>query len=137
MPFAKRPSERTFLCILLQVSLVDFVSFKDIHPFYRLIDGLSLLPRDLNAALIHELIVDRAQRDTVLPLSTPIKDRFGNTISEIPILKGTNVQVNIYGYNRNKELWGEDAEEWKPERWLSPLPEPLIQSRMPGVYSHM
>lgn len=39
--------------------------------------------------------------------------------------------------NRNKALWGEDADEWKPERWLLPLPKTLEDAHIPGVYSHL
>ncbi|KAJ2915661.1 hypothetical protein MD484_g4746, partial [Candolleomyces efflorescens] len=27
--------------------------------------------------------------------------------------------------------------EWKPERWLSPLPDTVPDARVPGIYSHM
>jgi hypothetical protein len=30
-----------------------------------------------------------------------------------------------------------DAHEWKPERWLSPLPETITDSKVPGVYAHL
>ncbi|CDO71925.1 hypothetical protein BN946_scf184940.g72 [Trametes cinnabarina] len=39
--------------------------------------------------------------------------------------------------NCNKELWGEDAYEWRPERWLEPLPRALEDAHIPGVYSHL
>ncbi|KAI0718403.1 cytochrome P450 [Cerioporus squamosus] len=78
-----------------------------------------------------------ARQDTVLPLSEPIHGVDGHEIERLHIPKGTNVFVGISAANRAKELWGEDAEEWKPERWLAPLPETLVQARMPGVYSNM
>ncbi|EEB98095.1 hypothetical protein MPER_02458 [Moniliophthora perniciosa FA553] len=34
-------------------------------------------------------------------------------------------------------LWGPDALEWKPERWLEPLPAVIPEARIPGVYSHL
>lgn len=51
--------------------------------------------------------------------------------------KGTYVLVAIQACNRDKRLWGEDAEEWKPERWLAPLPDGLVKARVPGVYSNL
>ncbi|KAH9950796.1 hypothetical protein B0H21DRAFT_681895, partial [Amylocystis lapponica] len=27
--------------------------------------------------------------------------------------------------------------EWKPERWLSPLPSTVTEARVPGVYSNL
>ena len=58
-------------------------------------------------------------------------------ISEIPVPKGTDIFLGIQACNTNKALWGDDALEWKPERWLSPLPETLSQARIPGVYSNL
>jgi len=34
------------------------------------------------------------------------------------IPKGTRVRYYIYAMGRNKKIWGEDAAEFKPERWL-------------------
>ncbi|KAI0789221.1 cytochrome P450 [Abortiporus biennis] len=78
-----------------------------------------------------------AFEDAVLPLSRPIYGVDGQAISEISIPKGTFLAVGILASNRNKEIWGEDALEWKPERWLSPLPEAVTGSRIPGVYSNL
>ena len=36
-----------------------------------------------------------------------------------------------------EETRGEDADEWKPERWLKPLPAVLEEARLPGVYSNL
>lgn len=58
-------------------------------------------------------------------------------ISEIPIKKGTVAVLNLWASNTNKALWGEDAYEWKPERWLSPLPRAVEEARLPGVYSNL
>jgi cytochrome P450 len=75
----------------------------------------------------------------VLPLAKPITGRDGSTITEIHVPKGTEVHVGIRNSNINPELWGEDAEQWKPERWLNPLPKSLTEadSKVPGVYSHL
>ena len=51
--------------------------------------------------------------------------------------KGTDVVVAIMGANKSKKIWGEDAEEWKPSRWLNPLPESIQKAHLPGVYSQM
>lgn len=58
-------------------------------------------------------------------------------ISEIPLPKNTSVFVGVISSNTNKALWGEDAYEWKPERWLSPLPEAVSDAKIPGVYSNL
>ncbi|KAH9930181.1 cytochrome P450 [Amylocystis lapponica] len=78
-----------------------------------------------------------ARKDAILPLSEPIRGRDGTLIHEIPVPKGTQIVVGIQGSNCNKALWGEDALEWKPERWLSPLPDTVTNARVPGVYSNL
>ncbi|KAF8150006.1 cytochrome P450 [Crassisporium funariophilum] len=78
-----------------------------------------------------------ARQDIVLPLATPIRGIDGKDIMEIPISKGTEVMVSITASNRNPEYWGPDSYEWKPERWLNPLPQALVDARIPGVYSHL
>ncbi|KAF8969648.1 cytochrome P450 [Flammula alnicola] len=78
-----------------------------------------------------------ARQDIVLPLSSPIKGVDGQEIQEIFIPNDTNVIVGIMASNRNPELWGPDALEWKPERWLEPLPNTLIRAHLPGIYSHL
>ncbi|KAF9565111.1 cytochrome P450 [Agrocybe pediades] len=83
------------------------------------------------------MVPKAAQKDTVLPLHTPIKGLDGSEIREIPIQAGTNVIVGIAAANCNPELWGPDSYEWKPERWLKPLPEAVPQAHIPGVYSHI
>jgi hypothetical protein len=79
----------------------------------------------------------RVLQDTLLPLAAPIKGTDGKEIHALPVPKGTEVYVSIIGSNRNPELWGPDAHEWKPERWLNSLPSSLINARIPGVYSHL
>ena len=73
----------------------------------------------------------------MLPLSKPIIGTDGKEMTEVFIPKGTKIFVSILGSNRNPNLWGLDAFEWKPERWLNPLPEVLASAKVPGVYSHL
>ena len=73
----------------------------------------------------------------VLPLLTPVRGRDGARISEVAIPKGTVMIMNYQGSNNAAELWGDDAQEWKPERWLSPFPKALEDARIPGVYSNL
>ena len=58
-------------------------------------------------------------------------------MKEIPIAKGTTIYIGIRASNLDKRTWGEDALEWKPERWLNPLPDTLKDARIPGVYSNL
>jgi hypothetical protein len=36
-----------------------------------------------------------------------------------------------------RETWGEDADEFKPDRWLNVLPSSVAEAKTPGVYSSM
>ncbi|KAJ3508641.1 hypothetical protein NLJ89_g5643 [Agrocybe chaxingu] len=89
----------------------------------------------LHPPLPHLLRTTRA--DTILPLATPVKGTNGEDIYELPLPTGTPVFVSVISSNTNPRLWGPDSYEWKPERWLNPLPESLVNARIPGVYSHL
>ena len=79
----------------------------------------------------------RSGEDTVLPLATPIKSTTGHEIKEVPIPKGTFVHVAIDVMNRSKLLFGDDASEFKPERWLGGGPNPPPNIKNPCLYSSM
>ena len=82
-------------------------------------------------------IAPSATEDTVLPLHEPIRGADGALITEVAVPKGTVAVLNLGACNTNKAVWGEDAYEWKPERWLQPLPPMLDEARVPGVYSNL
>lgn len=73
----------------------------------------------------------------VLPLSKPVKTRDGEEKSEIVVPKGTLVMLQLIKLNRDVDIWGPDAEEWKPERWLAPLPGSVVEANVPGVYANL
>lgn len=75
----------------------------------------------------------------IMPLHTPIQASFDpkQQLNEIFVPKGTTIIMSLIGCNRNKDVWGEDAEDWKPERWLEPLRECVVGAKVPGVYSHL
>ncbi|KAI8986789.1 cytochrome P450 [Trametes punicea] len=81
----------------------------------------------------------QAYRDTTLPLSTPTRGTDGKLMSSVPVPKGTIVVISLSSCNRNKALWGPDADEWKPERWLAPegLTRALVEEPIPSAYSHL
>ncbi|KAI0789862.1 cytochrome P450 [Abortiporus biennis] len=79
----------------------------------------------------------RTQKPTVMPLATPIKGLDGSSITSIPIPEQSTVIIAIQSANTNKAIWGEDALEWKPDRWLKPLPQPVLDAGIPGIYSHI
>jgi cytochrome P450 len=54
-----------------------------------------------------------------VPLSTPITLSDGKITDHIVIPAGQKTAVPIFVVNRMKSLWGEDAWDFKPERWLN------------------
>ena len=77
-----------------------------------------------------------AMKDDVLPTHAPYTDCGGNVCREIPVKKGDKIFLMISALHTSQAIWGEDALEWKPERWLSPLPRTVEEARIPGIYSH-
>ncbi|KAI0055542.1 cytochrome P450 [Artomyces pyxidatus] len=76
-----------------------------------------------------------ARADTSLPLSRPI-DTDGGAVSSLYVPRGTTVGISILGVNRDPSIWGADAAEWKPARWLAPLPDSVAAARVPGLYAN-
>ncbi|KAI0731458.1 cytochrome P450 [Fomitopsis betulina] len=74
-------------------------------------------------------------KDVVAPIGTPITGKDGRLLKEIVIPKGTMVFLGLLAVNVSPAIWGPDAGEWKPERWLAPPPPSLVEARVPGVYS--
>ncbi|KAI0822367.1 cytochrome P450 [Trametes gibbosa] len=74
-----------------------------------------------------------AQKDDIIPLGSPVTDRCGNMHDHIKIPAGTPIVIPILTLNQDKTIWGEDALDFRPERWES-LPEAV--SSIPGVWSH-
>jgi cytochrome P450 len=64
----------------------------------------------------------QAQLDDVLPLSEPVTLPGGSKTDSIVVGKGTTLTIPIGTMNRSKVVWGPDAGEFRPERWLTPLP---------------
>ena len=73
----------------------------------------------------------------MLPLLHPVRGRDGREVSELAIAAGTIVLPHLQAGNVGREIWGEDAAEWRPERWLAPLPRAVEDARIPGVYAHL
>ncbi|KAI0072598.1 cytochrome P450 [Panus rudis PR-1116 ss-1] len=78
-----------------------------------------------------------AREDIVLPFSSPVRGEDGSMMSEILVPKGTPVIVGLWASNINPAIWGEDAEVYKPERWLEPLPEKVTEAHIPGLYPNL
>ena len=61
---------------------------------------------------------DKAKYDDVIPLSSPITTASGRNVDHISVAQGAAVLVPIRTINRSEAIWGTDAKEFKPERWL-------------------
>ncbi|KAJ7339938.1 cytochrome P450 [Mycena albidolilacea] len=77
-----------------------------------------------------------AARDEILPLSKPLVTKSGKTIIELPIAKHTVLVVSLAGYNRNKDVFGEDADKFNPERWLDGSLQDKATTKL-GVYGNL
>ena len=82
------------------------------------------------------LVVGSTRRDVVLPLSAPIQGVDGRKVHEIFVPKNTNVYGHIHNLDRDTSIWGSDADGWKPERWLAPLPQSVADASIQGVYAN-
>ncbi|KAL0566776.1 hypothetical protein V5O48_015228 [Marasmius crinis-equi] len=67
--------------------------------------------------IVFQLFRESLDED-VIPLSTPVTTPTGASINEIPIAKHQRIYIDVAAYNRLKQVWGEDAEEWNPERFM-------------------
>ncbi|KAJ7118342.1 cytochrome P450 [Mycena epipterygia] len=75
-----------------------------------------------------------AMEDDVLPLSKPYVDKEGKSHHSLPIPKGQMIHIPILAVNTDKEIWGEDATEFNPERWEK---VPDSASAIPGVWANL
>ncbi|KAH9842389.1 cytochrome P450 [Rhodofomes roseus] len=80
--------------------------------------------------------IRNAGSDSVIPLERPYVDTKGNLCDSVRIPKGTRVAIPIMPINKSRDLWGPDAHEFKPERWMTgTIPEAAHQ--IPGVWGNM
>ncbi|KAI0263454.1 cytochrome P450 [Gloeopeniophorella convolvens] len=80
------------------------------------------------------MLAREAERDDVIPLAFPVTTKSGEQISAIPVQKGTHVDIAIDVYHRLPAVWGEDADQWNPQRFLDP--ERTKQATV-GAYSNL
>ncbi|KAK7466186.1 hypothetical protein VKT23_004910 [Stygiomarasmius scandens] len=73
-----------------------------------------------------------AGRDDIIPLSEPIISASGRQLTEIPIKEGQRIHINISSYNHLRSIWGEDAGDWNPERFLD-----IKKGLTLGVYANL
>lgn len=81
----------------------------NMHPDYGVLKGLQWL----DCVLMETLRVFPA-----IPLDGCVANKT-DYVGDILVPKGTVIYIPIAIANTYKGTWGEDAEEWKPERWLN------------------
>ncbi|KAF8309460.1 cytochrome P450 [Clavulina sp. PMI_390] len=57
-------------------------------------------------------------KDCVVPLEAPIVDKSGRTITELFLPRDSIVDISTATLNLDETVWGPDAAEFRPERWL-------------------
>ncbi|KAF8525701.1 cytochrome P450 [Gautieria morchelliformis] len=82
---------------------------------------ISVIKESLRLYPIVLQLFRRAAQDDVIPLERPQCTVSGGMVTAIPVSKGQAVTVSLCVYNR-QSLWGDDADQWRPERFLDPLP---------------
>lgn len=55
--------------------------------------------------------------DDVVPVAQPYRDKSGRMCDHIRLMKGDIITIPMQAMNKNKVIWGDDAEEFVPERW--------------------
>ncbi|KAJ6590229.1 cytochrome P450 [Mycena sp. CBHHK59/15] len=76
----------------------------------------------------------QTKKDVVVPLTYPIRSTTtGEEMTQLLIKEGTAVYLGLSAANRSTAIWGADAAEFKPDRWLNRTHE----SKLPGAYSGM
>jgi len=78
-----------------------------------------------------------ASQDVTIPLHIPVKGTDEQMISQIHVAKNQNIIIGVANCNRDARVWGNDATEWKPQRWLEPLPQSLVEARIPGIFPNV
>ncbi|KAJ7071727.1 cytochrome P450 [Mycena belliarum] len=74
--------------------------------------------------------------DDVIPLGEPVTTPSGDVVSNIIVAKGSVVSVSIRCMNRSNPLWGMNAKEFQPERWLT-LPDDYIRAKQIQGHRHL
>ena len=92
-----------------------------LYPPTSLINRVYVLSRLLFPRRDTVLIPDAysATKDAILPLQDPIRTTTGEESTAVHVPAGTNIIISILGSNHNKRIWGDDADQWRPERWLT------------------
>ncbi|KAK7456487.1 hypothetical protein VKT23_010737 [Stygiomarasmius scandens] len=85
----------------------------DSMPYFNAVIKEALRLHPILAEVIRE-----AAEDDMIPLEFPITTVSGEVINQIPIKKGQRIHMGLGASNRLECVWGPDAPEWNPSRFL-------------------
>lgn len=85
-------------------------------------DTTPLLNAAINETLrLHPIVytfLRYAAEDDTIPFSEPVRTRTGEMWNEVSVQKGQMVMISAYTYNRLPSIWGNNADDWVPERFV-------------------
>lgn len=87
------------------------------------------------------VLTRRTTEAASFPLQFPVRSASGEKINAVHVAKNQRLVISIIAANHNQAVWGEDASEWKPDRWLKSsegvTPGEKDGVKYSGVYSSM
>ncbi|KIO34091.1 hypothetical protein M407DRAFT_64709, partial [Tulasnella calospora MUT 4182] len=109
------------------------------RPTTEQLNSLPYLDAIVRENLRKNAVVDGTIRcagmDEVIPVALPFVDRRGEVRREIRVGAGEDILISIGELNRDKEIWGDDAHDFNPQRWLDGSKPGPRSSEVPGVFS--
>ncbi|KIM28235.1 hypothetical protein M408DRAFT_70205 [Serendipita vermifera MAFF 305830] len=85
---------------------------------------------------VHSVIAATARvasHEDIIPLDTPFTDKYGKVHDGIHVKKGDTIVIPVKVVNTLESIWGPDALEFNPDRWLNP---PKATQGIPGVWGN-
>nr|BAK09473.1 cytochrome P450 [Postia placenta] len=147
---ASRPDAQARLCREVRAAKMahvgDSARWQDVNLSYDVLMGLpyldALVRETLRVYPPTSILSRTTRKSTVLPLEFPVRSASGQEVTSVPLPENTTVIISILAANHNKEIWGEDASDWRPERWLTSTGERILPGnrdgiKYPGVYASM
>ncbi|KAH8991182.1 cytochrome P450 [Lactarius akahatsu] len=102
---------------------LDGSSWSDIELPYDILMSLPYLDTVVRETLRvyppSSLLSRTARQTTTLPLQFPVLSSTGEEVTSVVVPEGTTVIISVLAANHNKAVWGDDASEWRRERWLN------------------
>ncbi|KAF8202818.1 cytochrome P450 [Mycena galopus ATCC 62051] len=116
----------------------ELLSMSTDHPTMEELNSLPYLEQVVRETMrVHAPVVHThrmAMEDDLLPLSKPYIDKKGKSHNSLLIPRGQMIHIPILAINTDKEIWGADAAEFKPERWEK-IPDST--SAIPSIWANL